>query len=123
MVEQINPRTQLGGGYVSYAMCLDNTQRRDGAGDVQAVRGEPHGQVSKQADQMIWGMTSAANNEGGSVRLRRGEGQVRSVPHQDDDGATGLEDSERSEEEEALQKMTGHRLAAIPLRAAIAFAR
>ena len=60
--EEINPRTQLGGEITfHYAMCLDNTQRRDEALEMyKRCVGNPHGQVSKQADRMIWGMTTAS---------------------------------------------------------------
>lgn len=62
VAEEINPRTQLGGEITfHYAMCLDNTQRRDEALEMyKRCVGNPHGQVSKQADRMIWGMTTAS---------------------------------------------------------------
>ena len=62
LVEEINPRTALGGEITfHYAMCLDNTQRRDEALEMyKRCVGNPHGQVSKQADRMIWGMTTAS---------------------------------------------------------------
>ena len=60
--DEINPRTQLGGEITfHYAMCLDNTQRRDEALEMyKRCIGNPHGQVSKLADRMIWGMTTAS---------------------------------------------------------------
>lgn len=62
LVEEINPRTALGGEITfHYAMCLDNTQRRDEALEMyKRCVGNPHGTVSKQADRMIWGMTTAS---------------------------------------------------------------
>ena len=62
LLEEINPRTALGGEITfHYAMCLDNTQRRDEALEMyKRCVGNPHGQVSKQADRMIWGMTTAS---------------------------------------------------------------
>ena len=60
--DEINPRTQLGGEITfHYAMCLDNTQRREEALEMyKRCIGNPHGQVSKLADRMIWGMTTAS---------------------------------------------------------------
>jgi hypothetical protein len=62
LLEEINPRTALGGEITfHYAMCLDNTQRRDEALEMyKRCVGNPHGTVSKQADRMIWGMTTAS---------------------------------------------------------------
>jgi hypothetical protein len=62
LVDEINPRTQLGGEITfHYAMCLDNTQRRDEALEMyKRCVGNPHGKVSKMADRMIWGMTTAS---------------------------------------------------------------
>jgi len=44
-----------------YAMCLDNAQRRDEAlKQYKRVLGNQYGLVSKQAERMLWGMTTAS---------------------------------------------------------------
>ena len=131
MVEQINPRTQLGGEITfHYAMCLDNTQRRDEALEMyKRCVGNPHGQVSKQADRMIWGMTSASKMmkadqfDYDGVKDRYDPFLIKMTTERQD-----WKIQSDPEEEEALQKMTVGSIApssAIPLAmgAPIAFAR
>jgi tetratricopeptide (TPR) repeat protein len=62
LVEKINPRSELGGELTfTYGMLLDNAQRRDEALDMyKRCIGNQYGRISKQADQLIWGMTTAA---------------------------------------------------------------
>lgn len=131
MVEQINPRTELGGEITfHYAMCLDNTQRRDEALEMyKRCVGNPHGQVSKQADRMIWGMTSA------SKMMKADQFDYDGVKDKYDPFLIKMTTERQDwkiqtdpEEEEALQKMTVGSVAlvfAIPLAmgALIAFAR
>jgi hypothetical protein len=59
--EKVNPRTEIGGDITfHYAMCLDNVQRRGEALEMyKRCIGNPYGRISKQADQIIWGMTTA----------------------------------------------------------------
>ena len=62
LVEKVNPRTELGGEITfTYGMLLDNAQRRDEALEMyKRCIGNKFGRISKQADQLIWGMTTAA---------------------------------------------------------------
>jgi hypothetical protein len=99
LLEEINPRTALGGEITfHYAMCLDNTQRpRRGAGDVQAVRGKSARHGFEAGGPHDLGHDHREHeDEGGPVRLRRHQRQVRPVPDQDDHGAAGLEDRDRT---------------------------
>jgi hypothetical protein len=54
------PRLQIGGQITfNYAMCLDNVQRRSEAQEMyKRCVGNPYGKISKQADTMLWGMTT-----------------------------------------------------------------
>ena len=60
--QDINARSELGGQVIfCYAMCLDNAQRRDEAlKQYKRVLGNQYGVVSKQAERMLWGMTTAS---------------------------------------------------------------
>tara|TARA_B110000483_G_scaffold209677_1_gene256152 strand:- start:7098 stop:8657 length:1560 start_codon:yes stop_codon:yes gene_type:complete len=60
--KDINARSELGGQVIfCYAMCLDNAQRRDEAlKQYKRVLGNQYGLVSKQAERMLWGMTTAS---------------------------------------------------------------
>ena len=60
--EKINPKSEIGGQITfNYAMCLDNVQRREEALEMyKRCVGNPYGKISKQADNLIWGMTTAA---------------------------------------------------------------
>ena len=60
--KDINARSELGGQVIfCYAMCLDNAQRRDEAlKQYKRVSGNQYGLVSKQAERMLWGMTTAS---------------------------------------------------------------
>lgn len=61
-LEKVGPKTELGGKIIfNYAMCLDNLQRRDEAlKQYRRCVGNQYGNVSKQSDRMIWGMTTAS---------------------------------------------------------------
>ena len=61
-LERIGPKTELGGRLIfNYAVCLDNLQRRDEAlKQYRRCIGNQYGNVSKQADRMVWGMTTAS---------------------------------------------------------------
>ena len=60
--QEINARSELGGQVIfCYAMCLDNAQRREEAlKQYKRVLGNQYGMVSKQAERMLWGMTTAS---------------------------------------------------------------
>lgn len=60
--QEINARSELGGKVIfCYAMCLDNAQRREEAlKQYKRVLGNQYGMVSKQAERMLWGMTTAS---------------------------------------------------------------
>ena len=60
--KDINARSELGGQVIfCYAMCLDNAQRRDEAlKQYKRVLGNQYGLLSKQAERMLWGMTTAS---------------------------------------------------------------
>jgi len=60
-LERIAPKTEFGGRVIfNYAVCLDNLQRRDEAlKQYRRCIGNQYGNVSKQADRMVWGMTTA----------------------------------------------------------------
>lgn len=62
LTEKCNPRSDIGGEItLHYAMCLDNLQRREEALEMyKRCVGCPHGKVSKFADRMIFGMTTAS---------------------------------------------------------------
>ena len=61
-LEKVGPKTELGGRIIfNYALCLDNLQRRDEAlKQYRRCIGNQYGNVSKQADRMVWGMTTAS---------------------------------------------------------------
>ena len=61
-LERMPPKTELGGKMIfNYALCLDNVQRRDEAmKQYRRCIGNQYGTVSKQADRMLWGMTTAS---------------------------------------------------------------
>jgi len=61
-LERIGPKTEFGGRVIfNYAVCLDNLQRRDEAlKQYRRCIGNQYGNVSKQADRMVWGMTTAS---------------------------------------------------------------
>lgn len=75
--EKINPRSEIGGQITfHYAMCLDNVQRREEALEMyKRCIGNPYGKISRQADNMIWGMTTAATKmKAGGCGCRKGAG-------------------------------------------------
>ena len=61
-IEKVGPKTEIGGQIIfNYAICLDNLQRRDEAlKQYRRCIGNQYGTVSKQADRMVWGMTTAS---------------------------------------------------------------
>jgi tetratricopeptide (TPR) repeat protein len=61
-LDRIGQKTEMGGRIIfNYAICLDNLQRRDEAlKQYRRCIGNQYGNVSKQADRMIWGMTTAS---------------------------------------------------------------
>jgi len=61
-VENISPKLEIGGDMIfNYAVCLDSCGRREEALEMyKRCVGCPHGKVSKMADRMIWGMTTAS---------------------------------------------------------------
>ena len=61
-VENISPKLEIGGDMIfNYAVCLDSCGRREEALEMyKRCIGNQYGRISKQADQLIWGMTTAA---------------------------------------------------------------
>ena len=61
-LEKVGPKTEIGGKIIfNYAICLDNLQRREEAlKQYRRCIGNQYGNVSKQADRMVWGMTTAS---------------------------------------------------------------
>ena len=61
-LDRIGPKTEIGGKMIfNYALCLDQLQRREEAlKQYRRCIGNQYGTISKQADRMMWGMTTAS---------------------------------------------------------------
>ena len=127
LVEKINPRSELGGELTfTYAMLLDNAQRRDEALDMyKRCIGNQYGRISKQADQLIWGMTTAAK------KMKADQFDYDGIKDKYDPFLIALtkekqwKQIEVSEEEEELNKMTTGSIAlvaAVPIAALLLIA-
>ena len=96
-------------------MCLDNTQRRDEALEMyKRCVGNPHGTVSKQADRMIWGMTTA------STKMKADQFDYDAIKDKYDPFLIKMTNEKKEwkietnpEEEERLERVTGATVLAV----------